>query len=179
MSEKAPSGKDAAKGCLLILFLLAVVGGVAAIVVFSLRAGGDDVARLTVSEAPSSASFRIEAPSEVTLWTDLDVTHRDISTQSSNDELPHVVDYVVTVTRDGAKVADLRCNPFDSNVMRRSGKHTAMGSPEGRFYDGRLNGCAFDAEPGTYAITARSQRVAEDARIVFRKSELVVRANEK
>ncbi len=179
MTNEAPTAKGAAKGCLVLLAVVTVIGGVIAAVVLSLRAGGDEVARVAVYDAPASAPFRLDVPSEVTLWTDLDVTHGDISAQASNDELPHVLDYAVTITRDGQRVAELLCNPFDSNFARTSAKRSSMGEPSGRSYDGLLNGCAFDAPPGSYVVTARRQWRMQDPRVSFRKTELILRAKKK
>lgn len=175
MTTEAPPAKPGAKGCLVLLAVLVIVGGAITLVVMALTAGGDEVARVAVYDAPASTTFRLDAPSAVTLWTDLDVIHRDISPQGSNDELPHVLDYVVTVTRDGAPVTELRCNPFDSNFARTSGKRSSMGEPSGRSYDGLLNGCAFDAAPGSYVVTARRQWRMQDPRISFVKTEVIIR----
>jgi hypothetical protein len=171
LSAKNRTGKRVVFGALLIVVL--VVGAI----VFSLRLGGETIARVPVGEKPVGTIFHLAGPRKVTFWTDLVVTHDGISPSTSNDSLPHVADYVITVTHDGKDLPDLRCNPFDSNVARRSGKISKMGEPSGRSYDGLLNGCGFEGKPGDYVLTVRLEWRTRDPRIILKKTELLVRAD--
>lgn len=162
-------------GCLIVLAAIAGIGGVIALVVFTLGAGGETVARIAVADAPASATFDLTASKAVTLWTDLDVKHAGFDQRTANKNLPHVLDYEVVVTHDGTALPGLRCNPFDSDFARTSGQTGGIGD-QGRSYDGRLEGCAFDAPPGRYVVTARRQWHARDPRLEFRKTDLLVRA---
>lgn len=166
---------SASAGVIVALLLAVIAGGVVA-VVFALRSGGQAVARIAVTDAPTVARFELDAKKVVSLWAEIDVTHEDISPNGANDDLPHVLDYRVEVTRDGTKVLDLRCNPFNSNFAKWTRKENSIGKPPGRAYDGRIRGCAFDAPPGTYVITAQRDWVGQDPRIWFAKTDLIIRA---
>lgn len=175
-SEGIKKATKVVSGCLLALLVIALLGIFGGVMYFVLHLGSEVVAHVTVSETPASATFRLDAPKKLALWTDLEVTHDGFGVRSPNDSLPHVLDYAITVERDGARVADLRCNPFDSNVARTSGSKSPMGEPSSRSYDGLLNGCTLDGAPGTYVITVRREWRARDPRIVFQKTDLLVRA---
>lgn len=170
--QQQPSAK---LGCAVLLLAVVLVGGIVAAVVLTLKAGGDTLARIPLTDEPASVTIRVDAPKAITLWTELDVTHAGISPRESNDDLPHVIDYVVVVTRDGTRVVELRCNPFDSNFAKWSSKKESYGEDPGRAYDGRINGCAFDVPPGEYVVEARREWVGRDPRIRFAKTDLIVR----
>jgi hypothetical protein len=173
--EAAPEPSTRAS-CLLVLGLFVTAIGVVVVIVMSLRAGGETLARIPVKDTPLSASFRLEEAKELSLWTDLDVDHGDISTEGMNVNLPHVLDYAITVTRDGAPHAELWCNPFDSNFARTSGSRAPLGEPNSRSYDGLLNRCPLAGPPGDYVVTVRRVWRNRDRRIAFRKTDLLVRA---
>lgn len=163
-------------GCAILLLFVVLIGGTIAGFVVTFRAGGDTVLRIAVEDSPVSGTIHLDAHRDVTFWTEIDVSHRGISPNTSNDKLPHVVDYVVTVTSQGATIAEQRCNPFDSNFAKWSGKTSSIGEDPGRTYDGRINGCGLELLPGDYTITARREWLAKDPRITLHKSDLLLRA---
>lgn len=175
-SSAAKHEPSARLGCAILLLFVVLIGGTIAAVVLTLRAGGDTVLRLAVTDTPISATIHLDARRDVTFWTEIDVTHRGISPRTSNDDLPHVVDYVVTVTSQGATIAEQHCNPFDSNFAKWTGTRSSMGEDSGRSYDGRINGCGLALEPGDYVITVRREWLAHDPRITLHKSDLLLRA---
>ena len=161
-------------GCLLVVAALAVVGVAIAAVVMSLRAGGDTVARIALTESPAEQAFSLAAASTVEVWTDLELTHRGISYMVANEDLPHVIDYQIDIRRDGRLLHSMTCNPFESNFARQS-YYGASSGTDGRSYDGRIRDCAFQLPAGTYSVVARRETFRPDARFRFERTVLILR----
>jgi hypothetical protein len=160
--------------------IVMVLGGVAILGVAALAVGSfvlsspAPLVHMALSQQPSEASFTLDDEATVQVWANLDVYHDGISHNAPNDSLPHVVDYAVELAGPGGPVT-LRCNPFDSNFAWTSGTHKSVGAPSGRYYDGRLTGCAAKLAAGTWILRAQLVPVQADERIRFVRTELILR----
>ena len=160
--------------CLAVLAVLCILGVAVAAIVMSLGAGGETVARFALTDAPLEQPFSLAEGRTVEVWTDIEMTHRGISYHAANDDLPHVLDYVIEIRRGAQSVLELRCNPFDSNVARTS-YYGASSGTNGRSYDGRVRSCSFELPAGAYSVVARRETVRPDARFHFSKTDLILR----
>ena len=135
------------------------------------------LARLEVTRGGSAQTFVVEEAGTLQVWADIDISHEGIGTGSPNSSLPHVVDWVVSLEREGAEPVTRRCNPFDSNYARVSGSTSPMGEPSTRSYDGLIRGCAFPVTPGTYTVRVNEAPNAPDPRIRFRRRVMHLRTS--
>ena len=136
---------------------------------------GEVVGRFPVVAEPHGVQFSVAEPAVLQVWADIDLRHEGFNTNTSASDLPHVIDYVVEVERDGQSIKVLRCNPFYSNVFLFSGKHSSMGEASGRSYEGLLKRCSLPVEPGEYRVQVHSADVRPDKRIWFTKMGVVLR----
>ena len=172
------SGKPTAKDAMILLSIVAMVGlGIGAIVL-TCKLGGELMAKIPVRDQPMSAQFDLQQRSRLEMWTELEVQHPSISYRTRNDSLPHVLDYTIEIEKDGQPLTTLQCNPFDVHIQKSSHAGGNYDGENGRYYDGRMNGCALIVEPGHYeVITRRTWLNPDDTRVRFRKTKLLVRAS--
>lgn len=136
---------------------------------------GTEVGRVAVGDAPAELVLSLPASTEVTFWTEIDVTMRLRQRRGQTmSDLPHVVDYAIEVEQNGAVVARLRCNPFQSTLTdwsRRGGTRTTT-----RWrYVGRVDDCTFRV-PTAGPVTVRVQRAwLRPGAAEFATSELIAR----
>lgn len=162
------------------IMLLAVGGSLAAAALLGGPGGiggGATVASLEVTSAGTAATFSVAEAGTLQVWADIDISYGDISTGTSSSDLPHVVDWVVTLEGEGEAPVELRCNPFNSNFARTSGGTSPMGAPNTRSYDGLIRDCAFAVTPGTYTIRVQAEPNRPDARIIFQKKVMILRSS--
>ena len=95
-------------GCLIGLLVLAGLGVTVTAIVMRLTAGGNDLIRLRLPDAPVKRDFVTEGDGLVEIWTDLELTHRGVSYQTANEDLPHVLDDVVAIEKDGKSLRAIR-----------------------------------------------------------------------
>jgi len=181
MSDNPPNS-PAQEGSVsdILAFLAAVIGlpllGCCGLGLFLYLPGsGQVVARFPMELEPTSAAFTVAEPAVLQVWADIDMRHKGISPNTSGSSLPHVIDYVVELERNGEALEVLRCNPLDSNIFRTSGKHSSMGEANGRSYEGLIKSCTVQLQPGDYGLRAYREEVRSDKRIWFSKLGIVVR----
>lgn len=164
------------KGCLAVVIAVPVL--LLALGVYLLAwatGGGQELARLSLTDQPSEVEFQLPAETVVDVWADVDFRHTGISPSKSADELPHVLDYVIEISGGQAPNSKLRCDPFRSHIFRNSGEHSTMGQASGRHYDGKLNGCRFRLSAGDYTLRAHKETVRADQRFTFSRTDLILR----
>lgn len=174
MTGPQPKGKEPSLptgvGCVLLVVML---GLIVAVVVFTLKAGGDHAVRVTAGRDARSFELVLEQDATISVWADLEVQHKGISYKLPNEKLPRVVAFEVVFER-GEQRQVLSCNPFDSSFMKRSWFGSSKGI-NGRSYDGRIRGCAIAGTAGSYRVTVQRKQLQHDPRIRFTKLDAIVR----
>lgn len=177
MTEEATAAGEQSKGDLSSTLIgFAVVAAIGGGLFFTFGPfGGSTLGRIEMQAEPRSIEIEVEDAGTLQVWADVEITHRGISPNIPAKKLPHVIDYVVELSGGDGEPRVQRCNPFASNVMRRSDVTNSVGKAAGRRYDGLVQRCGFTVQPGSYTVTAHIEAVDPDSRVSLQKNELVLR----
>lgn len=144
---------------------------------------GDELARTSLTDAPIELAFTVEGDPALELWTELRVAPPfafDTEMQGVSG-LPHVLDYVIRIERDGQPAVELVCNPFavhffDWESSRGHPDHPLSGVHSQVTYLGRMDDCGLTVEQGAHVtVVARRRWIDPTWAAHIGQTDLIVR----
>lgn len=180
VSKSDEAAAEERRGRIAVIAVLVLVFGsaVGAFVFFGVKRG-DELARVSVSEAPSSVRIDVPSGRRVVFVSELDAHVTGGSARSwsfMRDGRGHFR-WDIEVLRDGEVVDRKSCDPFDGRLETDS-RTSLSGLDFDLASSLRMQGCELLSPGGPLTIRVRSapgRPLPHDASITFRSATLVIR----